>query len=71
MAVVRVTKEALDLGEGLRDLVLRRWDLGEEEQDLRGLRRRLLRLRLVEQLRDLEYCRRRWGLVGLVAKVVT
>ena len=36
MAVVRVTKEALDLGEGLQDLALRRWDLGEEERDLRA-----------------------------------
>ena len=57
VAVVRVTKEALDLGEGLQDLVLRRRVLGVEVRDLRVLRRRRLRLRLVEGLRDLEYCR--------------
>ena len=55
--MVRVIKEALDLGEGLRDLVLRRRVLGVEVRDLRVLRRRRLRLRLVEGLRDLEYCR--------------
>ena len=53
-----MTKEALDLGEGLQDLVLRRRVLGVEVRDLRVLRRRRrLRLRLVEGLRDLEYCR--------------
>ena len=62
MAVVRVAREALDLWEGLRDLALRRRELGEEERDLRVLLRRLLRLRQVEVLRDLKDCRRRWGL---------
>ena len=69
MAVVGVAREVLDLWEGLRDLALRRLDLGEEERDLRVLLRRLLRLRHVEVLRDLKDCRRRWGLEGLAAKV--
>ena len=63
MAVVCVARKAL---EGLRGLALRRWDLGEEERDLRVL---LRRLRHVEVLRDLKDCRRRWGLEGLAAKV--
>ena len=55
VAVVRVAREALDLWERLRDL--------------RVLLRRLLRLRHVEVLRDLNDCRRRWGLEGLAARV--
>ena len=56
MAVVGVAREVLDLWEGLRDLALRRRELGEEERDLRVLLRRLLRLRQVEVLRDLKDC---------------
>ena len=68
VAVVRVAREALDLRDGLRDLALRRWDLEEEERDLRVLLRRWLRLRQVEVLRGLERCRRRRGLEGLAAR---